>query len=91
MCLAQGHNTVKPVRLEPKPLRSRVKHSTTEPLHSPKVPVYQTVSRMNRVKRALFCRKGLQSQTSIVTAVLSFNGIIHITRINQLNVKVFLT
>ena len=32
MCLAQGGNTVTPVMLEPKALRSRVKHSTTEPL-----------------------------------------------------------
>ena len=30
--LNQGHNTVTPVRLEPSTLRSRVKHSTTEPL-----------------------------------------------------------
>ena len=34
MCLAQGHNVVTPVRLEPAALRSRVKHSTTEPLCS---------------------------------------------------------
>ena len=34
MCVAQGHNTVKPVRLEPVAPRSRVKHSTTEPLKS---------------------------------------------------------
>ena len=32
MCLAQGHNTVRPVRLEPSAPRSPVKHSTTEPL-----------------------------------------------------------
>ena len=30
MCLAQGHNTVMPVRLEPMAPQSRVKHSTTE-------------------------------------------------------------
>ena len=30
-CLAQGHNTVTPVRLEPTIPRSRVEHSTTEP------------------------------------------------------------
>ena len=35
MCLAQGHNTVTPVRLEPAALQSRVKRSTTEPLLSP--------------------------------------------------------
>ena len=34
MCLAQGHNAVTPVRLEPAASRSRVKHSTTEPLRS---------------------------------------------------------
>ena len=33
MCLAQGHNAVMPVRLEPAALRSAVKHSITEPLH----------------------------------------------------------
>ena len=31
MRLAQGHNTVMPVRLKPTAPRSRVKHSTTEP------------------------------------------------------------
>ena len=34
MCLAQRHNAVAPVRLELAALRSRVKHSTTEPLRS---------------------------------------------------------
>ena len=34
MCLAQGHNAVMPVRLEPAVLQSRVKRSTTEPLRS---------------------------------------------------------
>ena len=34
MCLAQGHNAVKPVRFEPPAPGSRVKHSTTELLHS---------------------------------------------------------
>ena len=31
----KDHSTVTPVRLEPAALRSRVKHSTTEPLRSP--------------------------------------------------------
>ena len=35
MCLAQGHNTVTPVRLEPATSRSWVKHFTNELLHSP--------------------------------------------------------
>ena len=39
MCLAQGHNAVRPVRFEPKAPRSRVKHYTTEPLHSLSKPV----------------------------------------------------
>ena len=34
MCLAQGHKAVPPVRLEPATVPSRVKHSTSEPLHS---------------------------------------------------------
>ena len=34
MCLAQGHNVVMPLRLEPAIPWSRVKHSTTEPLRS---------------------------------------------------------
>ena len=34
MCLAQGHNTLTPVRLEPAILQSPVKHSTTKPLGS---------------------------------------------------------
>ena len=34
MCLAQGHNAVTSLRLEPAAPRSRVKHSTTEPLRS---------------------------------------------------------
>ena len=34
MCLAQRHNAVTPVRLEPPAPQSLVKHSTTEPLLS---------------------------------------------------------
>ena len=34
VCLAQGHNAVTPVKLEPAAPRFRVKHSTTEPLCS---------------------------------------------------------
>ena len=36
MCLAQEHNPVNPVKLEPATPRSRDKHSTTEPLRSMK-------------------------------------------------------
>ena len=35
MCLAQGHNAVKPLRLKPATAQSRGKHSTTDPLRSP--------------------------------------------------------
>ena len=35
-CLAQGHNTVAPVMLEPAAIQSQVEHYTTEPLHSHK-------------------------------------------------------
>ena len=38
MCLAQGHNAVTPVRLDPAALWSRVKHSTTDPLYSSHPP-----------------------------------------------------
>ena len=31
LCLAQGHNAVAPLGLEPAAPRSRVEHSTTEP------------------------------------------------------------
>ena len=34
-CLAQGHNTIPVVRLEPATPLSQVEQSTTEPLHSP--------------------------------------------------------
>ena len=34
MCLAQGHNAVTPVKLEPVTPQSQVKHSTTELLYS---------------------------------------------------------
>ena len=44
MCLAQGHNAVTPVRLEPATPRSRVKHST-EPLRSLSVAKIQMHSK----------------------------------------------
>ena len=34
MCLAQGHNSVPPIKLEPATPRFRVKYSTPEPLRS---------------------------------------------------------
>ena len=34
MCLAQGPKPVRPMRLKPRASQTRVKHSTTEPLHS---------------------------------------------------------
>ena len=41
--LAQGHNTVTTVRIEPAAPRSRVEHSTTEPLHSLSRPVFKKI------------------------------------------------
>ena len=41
MCLAQGHIAVTTVRLKPATTRSRVKHSTTEPLPSPYTYIYK--------------------------------------------------
>ena len=38
MCLAQEHNAVTPVRLEPAAPQSPVKHSTTEPQRSLSLP-----------------------------------------------------
>ena len=40
MCLVQGHDAVMPMRLEPAAPRSRVKHSTTEPLRSQYIIVF---------------------------------------------------
>ena len=40
MCLAQGHNAVKPLRLEPAASLSRAKHSTTEQLGSHTCTLY---------------------------------------------------
>ena len=43
MCLAQGHNAVTTVKLEPAIPRSRYKHSTTKPLRlqMPTVGLYE--------------------------------------------------
>ena len=61
MCLAQGHNTVTPVRPKPSFHRSRAKHSTTESLRSQ--GEFGTVEHVkassifftDRSKAALFC------------------------------------
>ena len=47
MCLAQGHNAVTPVRLKPAALRSRVRHSTTEPVRS----LYHSITCLNGCKK----------------------------------------
>ena len=50
MCLAQGHNAVTPVRLEPAAIRTRVKHFTTEPLRSQlKVQKHITPYHLNEI------------------------------------------
>ena len=58
MCLAQGHNTVTLVRLEPTALGSRGKHSTTEPLRSLSADVKETTF-------VFIDRKMLRHHTSI--------------------------
>ena len=46
MCLAQGHNTVMPMRFEPEAPRSRVEHFTTELLRS----IYNGTSEVYYIK-----------------------------------------
>ena len=53
MCLAQGHNPVTPVRLEPAAPRSRVKYSTTEPLRSPVICILSLTSISEQSRRHL--------------------------------------
>ena len=54
ICLAQGHNTVAPVRLEPVAPQSRVKHPTTEPLRSLFLKEYE-----HFIIRSNLCQSGL--------------------------------
>ena len=49
MSLAQGHNAVMPVILEPATPISRVKHSTTEPLRSLNKTVEPRHEKMGRM------------------------------------------
>ena len=49
MCLAQGHNTVIPVRLEPATPQPRVKHYTTEPLCSLSTKMYVVDTQKSRL------------------------------------------
>ena len=67
MCLVQGHNAVTLVRLEPAALRSRVKHSTTEPLRSILVCVHL------QLVCALSCasRVSLLSMVAVIFPVIS--------------------
>ena len=62
MSLFKDHNAVTPVRLEPASFRSRVKHSTTEPLRSydhlrPSIPGVGLLYRF-RVEMHLIVRFG---------------------------------
>ena len=71
MCLAQGHNAVMRVRLEPAALWSRVKHSTTESLGSLQIPViylsnYIAIpsNKFNKdIKTDVSCNAGITYQT----------------------------
>ena len=53
MCLAQVHNVITPVRLEPAAPRSPVKHSTTEPLRSSFFIFI--INRMKSIKQISMC------------------------------------
>ena len=56
MCLAKDHNAVTLVSLEPESSWSRVKHSTTEPLHSLKHPsISKELTFNTRKTRWLLC------------------------------------
>ena len=52
MFMLKDHNVVKPVRLDPAAPRSRVKHSTTEPLRS----LYVSMFSVNEDKKVCFSR-----------------------------------
>ena len=49
-CLAEGHNTGSPVRLEPATHRSRVQHTTTEQLPSSSNGLSITIHRFERTE-----------------------------------------
>ena len=76
MCLAQGHNAVTPVRLEPAAPRSRVKHSTTEPLgshmsqHDRKIVDLDIKNRLKVVQVSHWFTKGLISSLWIVESII---------------------
>ena len=72
MCLAQGHNAVTPVRLNPAVPRSRVKHSTTQPLHSDLIYNETCLKRPQKDKTKLLKSCGsLMQVKSTVKPVLS--------------------
>ena len=78
MCLIQGHNIVTPVRLEPAAPRSRVKHSTREPLcsFSVLVPVHGVLS-------CVFPNFGLKNKLIKKPFILDTIG--HVTLANSEN------
>ena len=61
MCLAQGHNAVMPMRLEPAALLVGVKHSTTEPMGS---LYYYGLKENNQYKFAIIMKLLLLSTSS---------------------------
>ena len=80
MFLAQGHNAVTPVRLEPAAPGSRVKHFTTEPLHSscpngdpvPKLFanwIFIFLSSTDFIQNKLFFRNTIRVSNSLVQTV----------------------
>ena len=67
MCLAQGHNAVTPLSLEPATPQSQVKHSTSEPLR----PIWR-VCMFAQARLSLRCSTMLELLKSHVLAHLCF-------------------
>ena len=61
--MLKDHNAVTPVRLEPAALRSRVKHSTTEPLrsHLQRISARQQLLLAWKELKNFTCQKGIFS------------------------------
>ena len=74
MCLAQRHNTVTPVRLEPAAPQSRVEHSTIEPLrsHNYNEIIQLTVLGANDVKEQIKITGNLLISRTRVSKIIQF-------------------
>ena len=75
--LLKDHNAVTPVRLEPAALRSRVKHSTTEPLRCVNLHMLH-IAAILTAKRTITCifnsLKKLSAQSSKKPGKVQYNS-----------------